>query len=236
MELSKPPNAGIIGNSSSLTKPASRTATSIPGFNFQTEEAQSCLWAAQRGGYPLARISQGLVFLRGRKCHWQRQQPAVVDKIRARPQKETLLTYEKVKPATNTQKKNNNKLFHCDICVSWPQTGWQYESTGTPAVPAQLPCLPHALTAWRRGQGEPMLPWVSVNISTTAQGDGPILLISWTAAQPICWRPNQKPQQTKPPAAAAPDHASPKILIPSFLSSFLSDKDNCSYEYDQGKN
>lgn len=105
MELSKPPNAGIIGNSSSLTKPASRTATSIPGFNFQTEEARSCLWAAQRGGYPLARISQGLVFLRGRKCHWQRQQPAVVDKIRARPQKETLLTYEKVKPATNTQKK-----------------------------------------------------------------------------------------------------------------------------------
>lgn len=83
-----------------------------------------------------------------------------------------------------------------------------------------------------------MLPRVSVNISTTAQGDGqvPVLLISSTAAQPIRWRPNQKLQQTKPPAAAAPDHASPEIFIPSFLSSFLSDKDNCSYEYDQGKN
>lgn len=76
-----------------------------------------------------------------------------------------------------------------------------------------------------------MFPRVTVNISATAQGDGQdsVLLISCTAPQPICWRPNQKPQQPKPPAAAAADHVSPEIFIFSFLSSLLPDKDNCPY-------
>lgn len=141
MELSKPPNAGTIGNSSSLTKPASRTATSIPLFNFQTEEAQSSLWAAWEGVAPWPVSLRGWYFSEAESVIGKDKSQLFFDKIRARPQKETLLSHEEVKPAIKNEK--NNKHFHCYICVPWPQTGWQYESTGTPAMPAQLPSLLH---------------------------------------------------------------------------------------------
>lgn len=44
----------------------------------------------------------------------------------------------------------NNKHFDCQICVPWSQSGQQCGSTGTPAVPAQLPWILQTLPGWKR--------------------------------------------------------------------------------------
>lgn len=128
MELSKPPNAGIIGNSSSLTGTASRTATSIQMFNFQTEETQSSQWAAQQRADPMASNSwrhQGGV-TGGENCKLISTRSELI----TRPQSETSLRWEEVTP---TVKMKNNEYFPHLAHASWSWPGQQHGSTALPA-------------------------------------------------------------------------------------------------------
>lgn len=132
MELSKSPNAGIIGNSSSLTGTASRTATSIQMFNFQTEETQSSQWAAQQQADPVASNSwrhQGGV-TGGENCKLVSTRSELI----TRPQSETSLRWEEVTP---TVKMKNNEHFPHLVHASWSWPRQRRGSTGTPALPAQ---------------------------------------------------------------------------------------------------
>lgn len=106
MELSKPPNAGIIGNSSSLRKPASRTATSIPLFHFQTEEAKD-LCGLLQGEITLQPVSlRGWYFSEAESVIGKDNSQLLLTKseLITRRQNETLLTYEEVKPAIKMKK------------------------------------------------------------------------------------------------------------------------------------
>lgn len=123
-----------------------------PTVSFSDKKLRAdSLWA-RRGGYPLASVSQGLVLLRGRKGHRQRQQPAAVDKIRARAQNETLLTYEEAKPAKKSKKKKIASTFIVpSVCPGPRQDGsMSPSSTATLTSPCTY-CL-------EKGTGRVLVP------------------------------------------------------------------------------